>query len=62
MEKTLKVGECYLDKSGAARIYIPLGLVQALKWGNLEDIVLIKSGKSIEILGQKDYNIHEAEL
>ena len=58
----LKVGKCYLDKSGAARIYIPLGLVQALKWDNLEDIVLIKSGKSIEILSQRDYNIHEVKI
>ena len=62
MEQMLKVGKCYLDKSGAARIYIPLGLVQALKWDNLEDIVLIKSGKSIEILSQRDYNIHEVKI
>ena len=62
MEQMLKVGKCYLDKSGAARIYIPLGLVQALKWDNLEDIVLIKSGKSIKILSQRDYNIHEVKI
>ncbi len=62
MKKTLKVGKCYLDKSGAARIYIPLGLVQELKWNNLEDIILIKSGKIIEILSQKDYNTQGAEL
>lgn len=62
MEQMLKVGKCYLDKSGAARIYIPLGLVQALNWGNLEGIVLIKNGKSIEILSQKDYNIHEENI
>ncbi len=62
MEQMLKVGKCYLDKSGAARIYIPLGLVQTLKWDNLEDIVLIKSGKSIKILSQRDYNIHEVKI
>ena len=62
MEQILKVGKCYLDKSGAARIYIPLGLVQALKWNNMEGIVLIKSGKRIEILSQKDYGIHEENL
>ena len=62
MERILKVGKCYLDKSGAARIYIPLRIVQALNWNNLEDIVLIKSGKSIEITSQKDYNMHEENL
>ncbi len=62
MEQIIKVGKCYLDKSGAGRIYIPLGLVQALKWDNLEDIVLIKSGKSIEILSQRYYNIHEVKI
>ena len=62
MEQILKVGKCYLDKSGVARVYIPLGLVQALKWSNLEDILLIKSWKSIEILSQKDYGMHEENL
>ncbi len=62
MEQILKVGKCYLDKSGVARVYIPLGLVQALKWSNLEDILLIKSWKSIEILSQKDYSIREENL
>ena len=62
MKQILKVGKCYLDKSGDARIYIPLGIVQALKWDNLEGIVLIKSGKSIEIISQKDYTMHEEDL
>jgi len=62
MKQILKVGKCYLDKSGAARIYITLGIVRALKWNNLEDIVLIKSGESIEIINQKDYNIYEENL